>query len=256
MLFRSQVSLTFARAQGHGSRDNNLFYIGPYNNLRSKESFDYERNQTFSIRLKVTDEHNASLEQIFEIQVLDVDDTAPVITLNGDANITHEAGSEYIDAGAVWTDAVDGTGQAQVSGEVNASKPGTYFLTYTHSDVAGNSAIPATRKVVVVNIAPQNLETTSELNIAENLPVGELVGVFRATDRNGDVLQYGFTQGVGDGGNDYFTMDPNGTLRTAVRFDYEQSDPALSVRIFARDPYDEKVEGNFTISVEIGRAHV
>ncbi len=146
-----QVSLTFDRAQGQGSRDNNLFYIGPYNNLRSKQSFDYESNQTFSIRLKVTDEHNASLEQIFEIQVLDVDDTAPVITLLGDANITHEAGSEYIDAGAEWIDAVDGTGQAQVSGEVNTSKPGTYFLTYNHTDVAGNSAIPATRTVTVVD---------------------------------------------------------------------------------------------------------
>ena len=115
--------------------------------------------------------------------------------------------------------------------------------------MAGNSAIPVTRKVEVVNTAPQNLETASELNIAENLPVGEVVGVLRATDRNGDVLQYGFALGVGDGGNKYFTMDPNGTLRTAVRFDYEEIASALSVRIFARDPYDEKVEGNFTISL-------
>ena len=39
-----------------------------------------------------------------------VDTTAPVITLNGDVNITHEAGSAYHDANATWTDAVDGSG--------------------------------------------------------------------------------------------------------------------------------------------------
>ena len=33
-----------------------------------------------------------------------VDTTAPVITLNGDANITHEGGFVYVDANASWTD--------------------------------------------------------------------------------------------------------------------------------------------------------
>ena len=38
-----------------------------------------------------------------------VDSTAPVISLLGDANITHEGGSPYLDANASWTDAVDGS---------------------------------------------------------------------------------------------------------------------------------------------------
>ena len=39
-----------------------------------------------------------------------VDTTPPVITLNGDANLTYEAGPEYVDANATWTDVVDGNG--------------------------------------------------------------------------------------------------------------------------------------------------
>ena len=42
-------------------RDNNLFFVGPYNNLRSKRPLDYEANATLLVRLKVTDEHNAKL---------------------------------------------------------------------------------------------------------------------------------------------------------------------------------------------------
>ena len=34
-----------------------------------------------------------------------VDTTVPVIILNGEANITHEGGSPYLDANASWSDA-------------------------------------------------------------------------------------------------------------------------------------------------------
>ena len=59
---------------------------------------------------------NASeVNKIFEVTKLinsdatDVDDTAPEITLNGSANMIHEAGTLYVDANASWTDAVDGS---------------------------------------------------------------------------------------------------------------------------------------------------
>ena len=69
-----------------------------------------------------------------------VDTTAPVITLNGDANITHEAGDLYVDANASWTDVVDGSGLLVAAGEVNASNPGTYIFGYNYTDEAENAA--------------------------------------------------------------------------------------------------------------------
>ena len=48
-----------------------------------------------------------------------------MISLNGEANITHEGGSPYLDANASWTDAVDGSGTILASGQVNTGTPGT-----------------------------------------------------------------------------------------------------------------------------------
>ena len=105
---------------------------------------------------------NASeVNTIFEVTRLissdftDVDDTAPVITLNGNPNITHEAGLLYVDANASWTDGVDGSGTLVATGEVNVSIPGTYTLSYNFTDAAGNVAQTVTRTVNVVDrIAP------------------------------------------------------------------------------------------------------
>ena len=61
-----------------------------------------------------------------------VDSTAPVITLNGESNITHEAGTAYLDANATWADVVDGQGLVYGVGDVNVSKPGIYYLTFDY----------------------------------------------------------------------------------------------------------------------------
>ena len=80
-----------------------------------------------------------------------VDTTAPVIVLNGDATITHEAGMAYVDANASWTDAVDGNGVVVGVGNVDTTEPGTYQLIYNYTDVAGNAAQTVTRTIEVVD---------------------------------------------------------------------------------------------------------
>ena len=69
-----------------------------------------------------------------------MDTTRPVITLNGDANITHEAGGAYVDAGAYWTDIVDGDGVPTVTGEVDIYVPGTYTISFNHTDDANRQS--------------------------------------------------------------------------------------------------------------------
>ncbi|MBT5909095.1 MAG: DUF5011 domain-containing protein, partial [Opitutae bacterium] len=93
-----------------------------------------------------------------------VDTTPPVITLNGDANMTYEAAPEYVDANATWTDIVDGNGTVFPSGEVNARKLGTYVLNYAWTDNAGNVALDLNRTVTVVDITKPVITILGDAN--------------------------------------------------------------------------------------------
>lgn len=79
-------------------------------------------------------------------------DAPPVITLNGDAEITIECGTEYVDAGATATDIPDGdlTDQIQVTNNVNSQEPGDYTVEYSVTD-STNHTTTAQRIVHVVD---------------------------------------------------------------------------------------------------------
>ena len=79
------------------------------------------------------------------------DTTGPVITLNGDEVVKHEAGGSYKDGGASATDLVDGdlSGVVEVLSTVDASKPGSYTVSYGVSDTVGNKAKGLVRTVKV-----------------------------------------------------------------------------------------------------------
>ena len=60
------------------------------------------------------------------------------------------------------------------------------------------------------NQAPTDLNSTAPLNIAENQPIGTVVGEFNATDPDlNSSLRYSLVNGVGDGNNSLFTLDEN-----------------------------------------------
>ena len=86
-----------------------------------------------------------------ERKVSVVDTTGPVIVLNGEATITHEAGGVYKDSGASATDLVDGdlSGSVEVESTLNIDKPGDYRVTYGVVDSSGNKGKGVERKVNV-----------------------------------------------------------------------------------------------------------
>jgi hypothetical protein len=76
---------------------------------------------------------------------------APVITINGNTEITLNINDSYTDEGATANDNVDGALDVTTEGTVNQNEIGTYTLTYRATDVAGNTGT-ATRTVNVVNL--------------------------------------------------------------------------------------------------------
>ena len=93
-----------------------------------------------------------------------------------------------------------------------------------------------------------NLRPMLDLTILENQPIGTIVGEFKASHANDLAINYHLVAGEGDGNNSLFTLDQNGTLKTAAILDYEAGD-TLSIRVQARDEYNAMVEENFTVSV-------
>ena len=83
------------------------------------------------------------------LAVSPADVVAPGIVLVGANPATVTLGNGYVDAGALATDAVSGNVAVTPSGSVNPNAVGSYTLTYSASDGAGNTAT-ATRTVNVV----------------------------------------------------------------------------------------------------------
>lgn len=79
------------------------------------------------------------------------DTIPPEITLSGDLTVEMDMGTQYAEPGYSATDNGDGdiTDKVTVSGNLDTSYPGTYVLTYTAVDQAGNEAT-AQRTVKVV----------------------------------------------------------------------------------------------------------
>lgn len=83
------------------------------------------------------------------------DTLPPEVVLNGPASDEVECGMTYVDPGVSVVDQCDGTGMVVKSGTVNPTQPGTYTMSYTAADRAGNVSRPVTRTVAVVDkLAP------------------------------------------------------------------------------------------------------
>ena len=205
---------------GKGSKDNPLFRIDSNGSLLTGTPFDFETNATkYSIRVQVSDEWNASLDQNFTLQLIDIDEIPPTLTLLGEANITIIAGSPFQDPGASWTDDRDGNGTVYSSpSDFDITQAGTYQLHYQTRDQAGNPAKEVQRTLIVkdptlplVHTLPAQLEqnqslllqaeliTSGGLHLAEigmelgtrpSLSDGTLYPFKHASDSNGTFSSY------------------------------------------------------------------
>ena len=80
------------------------------------------------------------------------------------------------------------------------------------------------------NRPPTAIDLTGT-SVAENLPVGTIVGELNATDPAANATHaFALVEGNGSQHNNLFTIDANGTLKTATILDYE-ANATLSIRV-------------------------
>ena len=149
------------------------------------------------------------------------DTTPPVITVLGDNPLTLAVGSTFNDPGATALDAVDGEVGVNASGVVDTALPGTYTITYSANDAAGNNAT-ATRTVSVIDVTAPVISVAGDNPLF--LPVGATfvepgVAAFDAIDGNIE-LQISGTVDTATRGTytlTYTANDAAGNTATAAR---------------------------------------
>ena len=127
-----------------------------------------------------SDDNDGDDEVFLRLVVPDpaVDDTAPVITLNGPDPQYMTAGDDYIEQGASALDDRDGDITDAIvtdTSTLDTTAPGTYQVTYNVSDTAGNAAVEMVRTVIVRQATPATMIFTAD-NAVEAFVNGASVG--------------------------------------------------------------------------------
>lgn len=125
---------------------------------------NYDGDLSSAIQTKLVQQDDYTYEQTYSVldssgnegtavrQIVIVDVTAPVITLNGDASMTIKQGESFTDPGATAEDDRDGdlSASIQTEGYVDPQRVDTYTITYTVKDAAGNEG-KTVRRVTVAS---------------------------------------------------------------------------------------------------------
>ncbi len=154
---------------------------------------DFETKTRYSFAITCTDdEGNQSIVSV-NVNVTndtsdDPDITPPVITITGANPLTHERTTAYTDPGATATDDTDGAVTVLSElGSVDVNTVGSYTVTYTATDAAGNSATSAR----TVNVVDTNAPVINIANV--NTTVNEFATALGSVSCNESPVIWGLT---------------------------------------------------------------
>ncbi|MBT3638541.1 MAG: cadherin repeat domain-containing protein, partial [Opitutae bacterium] len=274
--YDANSSLSYSLQEGNGSTGNAYFTLDANGTLRTAVSLNYEKNPIFSIRVRVSDEFNEYIEGNFTVEVLDLNESGlpPAFDFNatalqveenadigtyvgrftpfgGDVNASVSYVLNQDAAGAYSKFYVDGNGSLRTSVPLNYEESAQWTLYVNASNDANESITNFFRvSVLDLNEAPANLVANNSLSFFESQTIGSYVGEFNAVDQDANAtLTYELVNGSGDFGNGLFTLETNGTLRTATVFDFESNASSYEIRVRVRDELNASVEGNFSVNL-------
>ena len=178
--------------------DASLLSITSSGVVRLTTNPDYETKSSYSFTVTASDAAgNTSAATTVTFSITDVDDTAPVITVTGDNPATVELGATYTDAGATASDGLSAPGSGFEEGlevitvtstsNVDISAVGSYTVTYSATDAAGNAATQVTRTVNVVDTTAPVITVTSANPATVELGASYTDAGATATDLSGAI---------------------------------------------------------------------
>lgn len=261
-------TFSYQLVAGTGDTDNAKFELVG-NQIKLKESPDFEAQPSYSIRVRTTDQNGLFFEKSLTIAVNDSNEIPTDLTLSADTvdeNIT-----STVSAATFVTldpDASEALTYALVAGEgdvdnaafeivgnqlrfLNApdyETKSTYNLRVKVTDKGGLSIERSlTLAIQDVNEAPDSL-TLSQTNLHENTGNGALVGTFAATDPDAnETLTYQLVEGAGDADNAQFEIVGN-QLRFIQNPNFE-AQSTYRIRVATVDAEGLSLEKTFTITL-------
>ena len=118
-------------------------------------------NYTLTYTVSDNQGNTTSVSRLINVTV-PIDETPPTMSLIGNSSIQLTIGDTYLEQGATANDNIDGniTSSIIISGSVNTSAVGTYSLSYSVSDAAGN----VSSVIRIINVSVPSSLTDNYLN--------------------------------------------------------------------------------------------
>ena len=193
--------------------DNHLFSMDSNGTLQTAAVFDFESNSSFTINAKVRDPYNVTIRKTFTVQI---------------TNIVEDFDS-------------DGIEDANDPDDDNDGFSDTAELAYGSNPLDANST---------ANTAPTQLNGDSNLTIMENSPIGSTIGTFSAQDIDSKTtLTYSLIEVNSSTQSQVFSLEPNGTLTSAILFDYESNRTTYSITVRVSDQFNASIQNTFAVYV-------
>ncbi|WP_111683126.1 immunoglobulin-like domain-containing protein [Winogradskyella tangerina] len=210
---------------------------------------------SYVVTYNVSDTAGNAATEVTRTVNVNPDTTPPVITLIGASTIDLNVGEAYNELGATATDNFDGDISANIviTGTVNTSVAGTYFVNYNVSDSSGNAAAQVTRTVnVEADTTPPviNLIGASTINLTVGDPYVEQ-GATATDNLDGDItanIVIGGSVDTNTAGSyqvTYNVSDAAGNAATQVIRTVNVSEPSTGCSGgISTFPYSEGFEGS------------
>ncbi|WP_353847776.1 cadherin domain-containing protein, partial [Microcystis sp. M26BS1] len=266
-------TFTYSLIAGTGDTDNSAFSIVG-NQLQINNSPDFETKNSYSIRVKTTDQGGLSFEKTLTITVNDVNETptnqaptnlalsattvnenVPVNTVIGTFSSTDpDTGNTFTYSLVAGTGDTDNTAfsivgnQLQINNSPDFETKNSYSIRVKTTDQGGLS-FEKTLTIVVnnVNETPTDL-ALSATTVNENVPVNTVIGTFSSTDPDtGNTFTYSLIAGTGDTDNSAFSIVGN-QLQINNSPDFETKN-SYSIRVKTTDQGGLSFEKTLTITV-------
>ena len=261
-------SFTYTLVAGTGDTDNGSFSISG-SDLLSAAIFDHETQDSYSIRVRTTDDNGLFYEETFTITVNDINET-PTDSALSSTNIDENESSGTtvgtlstadVDDGDTFTyTLVAGTGDTDnasfsISGADLLSIPifdhetkDSYAIRVRTTDNNG-LFYEKTFTITVndINETPTD-SALSSTDIDENEASGTTVGALSTTDiDDGDTFTYTLVAGTGDTNNGSFSISGSNLL-SGASFNHETKD-SYSVRVQTTDSNGLSYAQSFIITI-------